>query len=84
MTKARKAAQTTPPTSYELLGGRLQKAINAPTAQLSRSAILERHSTDNVADWERILGEISENENVTIAHRDDGFAHVYWTLPGQD
>lgn len=84
MTKARKAAQLSPPTSYELLAGRLQKAINAPAAQLSRSVILERHATDSLADWERILGEISENDNVTIAHRDNGFAHVHWSLPAQD
>lgn len=84
MAKARKAVQVTPSTSYELLGIRLQRIINAPKAQLSRSAILERLPDDNLDDWEQILGEISENDNVTIEHRSDRFAHVYWTLPAQD
>lgn len=84
MAKARKALQLTPPSSYELLGIRLQGIINAPKAQLSRSAILERLPEDNLDDWELILSEISENDNVTIEHRNDRFAHVYWTLPAQD
>lgn len=84
MAKARKAVPSTPPSSYELLAARLQRAINAPKAQLSRSAVLERLPGDDLSDWDRILGEISENDNVTIAYRDDGFVNLYWTLPAQD
>jgi hypothetical protein len=84
MTKARKAAHTAPPTSYELLGDRLQRAINAPAAQLAKLATLERLHTDSPDDWDRILGEISENDNVTVAHRDDGHVQLFWTVPAQD
>lgn len=81
MAKARKALHITPPTSYELLAARLQRVINAPKSQLSRSAVLERHPEDSATDWDRILDEIAENDNVTIAYRDDGFVNLYWTLP---
>jgi len=73
-----------PPTSYELLGMRIQRAINTPKAQLSKSVLLERSDNDAVADWDRILEEIAENENVTIAHRDDGLIQLFWTVPKED
>lgn len=72
------------PTSYELLGFRVQRAINSPKAQLSKSVLLERSESDNPADWDRILEEIAENENVTIAHRDDGLVQLFWTVPKED
>jgi hypothetical protein len=72
------------PTSYELLGLRIQRAVNTPKAQTSKSALLERSANDDPADWDRILDEISENDNVTIAHRDDGLIQLFWTVPKED
>lgn len=72
------------PSSYELLGMRIQRAINTPKAQASKSALLEPSASDDPADWDRILDEISENDNVTIAHRDDGLIHLFWTVPKED
>ena len=72
------------PSSYELLGIRVQRAINSPKAQSSKSALLERTEDDDAADWDRILDEIAENENVTIAHRDDGMIQLFWTVPKED
>lgn len=72
------------PTSYELLGLRIQAAINTPRAQSSKSVLLEPSANDDPADWDRILDEISENENVTIAHRDDGAVQLFWTVPKDD
>ena len=72
------------PSSYELLGMRVQRAINAPKAQTSKSALLKRSANDDPADWDRILDEISENENATIAHRDDGLIQLSWTVPRDD
>jgi hypothetical protein len=70
-------------TSFELLGARVQRAINAPAAQKSRSALLLRAEDDSPEDWARILDEIAENDNVTIAHRDDG-VQLFWTVPKDD
>jgi hypothetical protein len=72
------------PTSYELLGMRVQRAINTPKAQTSKSVLLEPSANDDPADWDRILDEIAENDNVTIAHRDDGLIQLLWTVPKED
>lgn len=82
MAKAKTAPK--PPSSYELLGMRIQRAINTPKAQLSKSVLLEKSTSDDPADWDRILDEIAENENVTIAHRDDGLIQLLWTVPKED
>ena len=71
-------------SSYDLLGMRIQRAINTPKAQLSKSVLLERSANDDPADWDRILGEIAENDNVTVAHRDDGLIHLFWTVQKDD
>ncbi|KAB0547861.1 DUF1654 domain-containing protein [Pseudomonas argentinensis] len=73
----------TMPNSYEQLGLRVSRAINAPAAQRSRSAVLLRVEGDSPEDWSRILDEIAENDNVTIAWRDDG-VQLFWTLPAED
>lgn len=82
MAKAKSARK--PPSSYELLGLRIQRAINTPKAQTAKSVLLERSANDEQADWDRILDEIAENENVTIAHRDDGLIQLLWTVPKED
>lgn len=69
-------------TSYEQLGSRISRAINSPAAQRSRSAVLLRAEGDSPEDWSRILDEIAENDNVTIAWRDDG-VQLFWTLPAE-
>lgn len=83
MAKQKPQAPKTP-TSYELLGVRVQRAVNTPKAQTSRSVLLERSANDDPADWDRILDEIAENDNVTIAHRDDGLIQLLWTVPKEE
>ncbi|HEX8595378.1 MAG TPA: DUF1654 domain-containing protein [Pseudomonas sp.] len=82
MAKAKPALKV--PTSYELLGMRIQKSINNPRAQISKSALLERLPDDLAEDWAQMLDEIAENDNVTLAHRDDGNVHIFWTVPKED
>jgi hypothetical protein len=81
---AKTKAAPKPPSSYELLGLRIQRAINTPKAQTAKSVLLERSANDDESDWDRILDEIAENENVTIAHRDDGLIQLLWTVPKED
>lgn len=71
-------------SSYEQLGIRIQKIINSPTAQRSRAALLFRLEHESTADWETLLEEIAENDNVTLAHRDDGGVQLFWTVPKED
>jgi hypothetical protein len=72
------------PSSYELLGQRIQRTINHPRSQQQKSALLERSANDDPADWDRVLDEIAENDNVTIAHCDDGNVQIFWTVSKED
>lgn len=81
---ASKPQTTALPTSYEMLGMRIQKIINSTGAQTSKSALLERRPGDLPEDWDRLIDEISENDNVTLAHRDDGNVQIFWTVPKED
>lgn len=78
------AAAPSAPSAYERLGIRVQKVINSPTAQKARAALIYR-LTDEVEDeWNQLLEEIAENDNVTLAYRDDGGVQIFWTVPKED
>lgn len=74
----------TPPTPYEMMGERIQKAINSPAAQKARSIVIAKEAHEATHDWERFLDEVAENDNVTLALRDDGSVHLAWTVPAED
>ncbi|SEM51969.1 Protein of unknown function [Pseudomonas sp. ok272] len=78
------ATTTTPPGSYERLGLRVQKVINSPTAQKAKAALIFRLPDEPVDEWEQLLEEIAENDNVTLAHRDDGGVQIFWVVPKED
>jgi len=71
-------------SSYQMMGARIQRIINSQSAQKAKSALLYRSPDELESDWERILGEISENDNVTFAHRDDGAVQLFWASPKED
>ncbi|MFB4390511.1 MULTISPECIES: DUF1654 domain-containing protein [unclassified Pseudomonas] len=75
---------TSAPSNYEQLGVRIQKIINSPTAQRSRAALIFRLEHESPSDWETLLEEIAENDNVTLAYRDDGGVQIFWTVPKED
>lgn len=79
-----KSATPRAPSSYELLGIRVQKIINSPAAQKSKAALLHRLPDEAANDWERVIEEIGETDNVTLAHRDDGGVQVFWVVPSYD
>lgn len=81
---ANSSAALQPVDSYEQLGARIQKIINSPTAQKARSALIFRLPTESTADWEQMLEEIAENDNVTLAWRDDGGIQIFWVVPQED
>ncbi len=72
------------PGAYERLGIRIQKIINSPTAQKSRAALIFRLPDEQEDDWSQLLEEIAENDNVTLAYRDDGGVQIFWTVPKED
>lgn len=79
-----KSKAPTPPTPYEMMGARIQKIVNSPAAQSSRSVILAKADHEAQEDWERFLDEVAENDNVTIAPREDGSVRLSWTVPKED
>lgn len=78
------AAPPSAPSPYERLGIRVQKIINSPTAQKAKAALLFRLPEESEEDWAQLLEEIAENDNVTLAWRDDGGVQIFWTVPKED
>ena len=74
----------TPLSSYERLGVRIQKIINSPTAQKAKAALIFRLADEPQDEWERLLEEIAENDNVNLAYRDDGGVQIFWVVPKED
>ncbi|MER2101444.1 MAG: DUF1654 domain-containing protein [Pseudomonas atacamensis] len=72
------------PDAYERMGMRVQKIINSPTAQKAKAALIFRLPDEPMDDWERLLEEIDENNNVTLAYRDDGGVQIFWVVPKED
>ncbi|MGC5700477.1 DUF1654 domain-containing protein [Pseudomonas sp. NFXW11] len=78
------ATTQTPLSSYERLGIRIQKIINSPTAQKAKAALIFRLADEPQDEWEQLLEEIAENDNVTLAYRDDGGVQIFWVVPKED
>lgn len=85
MSKAKKlAAAPTPPSSYDLMGMRVQKIINSTGAQTAKRAVIYKAPDELQDEWEQLLEAIDEADNVTIAHQDDGGVQVFWVVPKDD
>jgi len=65
----------------QVMRDRVQRAIASPSAQKEKTVLLERLEGDEPADWEEILGELAEHDNLTIAHRDERSVQIFWTVP---
>ncbi|MBD8597429.1 DUF1654 domain-containing protein [Pseudomonas sp. W2Oct36] len=63
---------------------RVQKIINSQSAQKARAALIFRLPDELEDDWKQLLEEIDENDNVTLAWRDDGGVQIFWTVPKED
>lgn len=72
------------PDAYERMGMRVQKIINSPTAQKAKAALIFRLPDEPMDAWEQLLEEIDENDNVTLAYRDDGGVQIFWVVPKED
>lgn len=72
------------PSAYEALASRLLRIINSPTAQRTKHACLPRLPEDSDEDWQRVMDGLAEEDNVTVAHRDDGSVDVFWTVLKDD
>ncbi|WP_429527349.1 DUF1654 domain-containing protein [Pseudomonas frederiksbergensis] len=78
------ASTSTSPDSYQRMGVRVQKIINSQSAQKAKAALIFRLPDEPVDEWEQLLEEIDENDNVTLAYRDDGGVQIFWVVPKED
>jgi hypothetical protein len=78
------ASPSASPDSFERMGLRVQKIINSQSAQKAKAALIFRLPDEPVDEWERLLEEIDENDNVTLAYRDDGGVQIFWVVPKED
>jgi hypothetical protein len=72
------------PSSYDLLAMRIQRTINATTAQTAKRTVIYKASGELAEDWDQLLRDIDEADNVTLVHRDDGGVLVSWVVPKED
>lgn len=78
------SAAPTPLDAYQRIAIRVQKIINSTNAQKAKAALIFRLPDEPEAEWERLLEEIAENDNVTLAYRDDGGVQIFWVVPKED
>ncbi|TKK32678.1 DUF1654 domain-containing protein [Pseudomonas sp. CFBP13528] len=72
------------PDAYQRLAIRVQKIINSTNAQKAKAALIFRLPEEPEDEWARLLEEIAENDNVTLAYRDDGGVQIFWVVPKED
>lgn len=70
-----------PPSSFELLGLRIQKIISSPFAQKRETVVIFKMPDECDEDWKQLLGDIAETENVTVRREGDFTVRVSWYLP---
>lgn len=75
---AKSQRKPSPPTPLEILGSRIQKAINAPGAQLARKVVITKAAHEGQDEWDEIVEAISETEGVTVLRHEDGNVHIAW------
>lgn len=78
---AKQKYKPTPPSSFELLGLRIQKIISSPSAQKRKTAVICKGPDECGEDWKQLLGEIADTENVTVRREGDFTVRVSWYLP---
>ena len=85
MAKAKKAPTPPKPASpYELVGLRIQKVINSPGAQKLKLATVSRLPEESPEDWDGVLEEFGEVDNVTLEFLDDGSVEISWVKLEED
>ncbi|MNP43725.1 hypothetical protein D3C76_1375610 [compost metagenome] len=80
MAKQKKAAQSQRQelTGLELLGLRVSSMINHPIAQTQRWVTIHRLDTDGEAEWDEVMGLLSETDGLDLTFNDDESVTVRW------
>ncbi|WP_313226745.1 DUF1654 domain-containing protein [Stutzerimonas chloritidismutans] len=65
-------------SGYSRLVRRVNRAITTPRALRERQANLAREPDDRPEDWDRLLDEIQQADDVAMTRRTDGSVYVTW------
>lgn len=65
-------------TDLDRLGLRVSSMINHPIAQLQRWVTIHRLDTDGDAEWEEVMGLLSETPELELTFNDDGSVTLRW------
>ncbi|MNO63132.1 hypothetical protein D3C76_538250 [compost metagenome] len=74
--KQKQAART--PSGYELLGGRIQRLIATPLAQLARAVTIRRQDDEAQSDWDQLIDDLRSTEGLDVSEGDDGSVTLRW------
>lgn len=75
---AKSQRKPTPPTPFELLGMRVQKAMASPAAQRSQSLVIFKEDHESADDWSQLVEAIGDTEGVKTTLQEDGGVHIQW------
>lgn len=78
---AKSQRKATPPTSFEILGTRIQKIIGSPGCQRSREAIIFKQDDELQDDWANLIDAIAETDEVRVTFQEDKGVRVSWDAP---
>ena len=65
-------------TGIERLSLRVSSMINHPLAQTQRWVVVHRLDTDGDAEWEEVMGLLSETSELDLTFNDDESVTVRW------
>ena len=65
-------------TGIERLSLRVSSMINHPVAQTQRWVVVHRLDTDGDAEWEEVMGLLSETSELDLTFNDDESVTVRW------
>ena len=71
-------------TGLERLGLRVSSMINHPIAQAQRWVVIHKLDTDGDAEWEEIMGLLSETDGLDMTFNDDGSVKIEWEMQSDD
>ncbi len=70
-------------TDLERLGLRVSNMINHPIAREQRWVVIHRLDTDGDAEWDEIMGILSETDGLEMTFLDDGGVKIEWEMQSE-
>lgn len=67
-----------PPSSYELLGRRMQRLVSSPHVQKLQAVTVLPEPGDLSEDWDRLLDELANTDGIQIFRLEDGAYRIGW------